>query len=433
MSFHTVKIFLTGHPGVGKTTIVKRILDGYRNDNEVDVKGFYTEECRKGGNRIGFDIAYWPNGACSEEKRETLSRQASSFKKSDPRVGNYKVDIDNVEKYCVSSMVSSNDSNFEKELMIVDEVGKMEMLCTAFVPQVNALLEEKITDRNRFILGTIPTPRYGRVIQAVENIRAREDVIVLHVTKVNRDEIKDLLSKVIQDVFQGKCEFNAAKEVFEPYLYLRPIGASSMSGGSKKEVEKTNNKKVLPIELEQSSRSLPCEPLFGSIPRVLLMGDTASPLPSNVEYSYCERSMWIVLGRMVGMDYKPIKNIDLATNEELKFFVDLKSKIIEKGICIWDVCSDVHEIGEKKSKKRRKVKSTNANDIQNFLAKNPTIDQICFIGKKAKNSFTNYFPEECKKLKLTVLPSSSSANSRITVDEKAKQWKDAFSISGVII
>lgn len=431
MSFKTVKVFLTGHPSVGKTTIVKRILEGYGNANEVDVKGFYTEECRKGGNRIGFDIVYWPNGTCSEEIRATLSRQASSFKKSDPRVGNYKVDIDNVEKYCVSSMVSSNDSNFEKELFIVDEVGKMELLCTAFVPQVNALLDENV--ENRVILGTIPTPRYGRVIQAVEDIRAREDVIVLHVTKSNRDEIKDVLSKVIQDVFKGKCEFNAAKELFEPYLYMRPIGASSMSGGSKKEVEKTKNKKVSPSEMEQSSRSLPCKPLFGSIPKVLLVGDTASPLPSNVEYSYCERSMWIVLGRMIGIDYKPIKNIDAATNEELKYFVDLKSKIIEKGICIWDVCSDVHEIGEKKSKKRRKMKSTNANDIQNFLGKNPTIDQICFIGKKAKNSFTNYFPEDNKKLKLTVLPSSSPANSRITVDEKAKQWKDAFRISGVTI
>jgi hypoxanthine-DNA glycosylase len=234
-------------------------------------------------------------------------------------------------------------------------------------------------------------------------------------------------------VFKGKCEFNAAKELFEPYLYMRPIGASSMSGGSKKEVEKTKNKKVSPSDMDHSSRSLPCKPLFGSIPKVLLVGDTASPLPSNVEYSYCERSMWIVLGRMIGMDYKPIKNIDTATNEELKYFVDLTSKIIEKGICIWDVCSDVHEIGEKKSKKRRKVKSTNANDIQNFLGKNPTIDQICFIGKKAKNSFTNYFPEDNKKLKLTVLPSSSPANSRITVDEKAKQWKDAFRISGVTI
>ena len=46
-------------------------------------------------------------------------------------------------------MVSSNDSNFEKELFIVDEVGKMEMLCTAFVPQVNALLDENVEMDNR--------------------------------------------------------------------------------------------------------------------------------------------------------------------------------------------------------------------------------------------------------------------------------------------
>lgn len=54
--FQTVmKIFLTGSPGVGKTTIIKRVVDEFPDE----VFGFYSQECRENGQRVGFDIIAW--------------------------------------------------------------------------------------------------------------------------------------------------------------------------------------------------------------------------------------------------------------------------------------------------------------------------------------------------------------------------------------
>jgi hypothetical protein len=49
--FNSARVFL----GVGKTTLTKKICKALQERN-VPVVGFYTEEVREGGRRIGFDI-----------------------------------------------------------------------------------------------------------------------------------------------------------------------------------------------------------------------------------------------------------------------------------------------------------------------------------------------------------------------------------------
>lgn len=41
--------------GVGKTTLVQKVCDAMKSA-EVTVCGFYTEEVRAGGRRVGFDV-----------------------------------------------------------------------------------------------------------------------------------------------------------------------------------------------------------------------------------------------------------------------------------------------------------------------------------------------------------------------------------------
>jgi nucleoside-triphosphatase len=46
------KILLTGHPGCGKTTLIKRVV----KQLGLAAGGFYTEEIRRRGQRVGFKI-----------------------------------------------------------------------------------------------------------------------------------------------------------------------------------------------------------------------------------------------------------------------------------------------------------------------------------------------------------------------------------------
>ncbi|XP_011791102.1 PREDICTED: cancer-related nucleoside-triphosphatase [Colobus angolensis palliatus] len=48
-------VFLTGPPGVGKTTLIQKASEVLKSSG-VPVDGFYTEEVRQGGRRIGFDV-----------------------------------------------------------------------------------------------------------------------------------------------------------------------------------------------------------------------------------------------------------------------------------------------------------------------------------------------------------------------------------------
>ena len=43
---------MTGKPGVGKTTVIKKIIEKYKKN----IGGFYTEEIREKGHRVGFRI-----------------------------------------------------------------------------------------------------------------------------------------------------------------------------------------------------------------------------------------------------------------------------------------------------------------------------------------------------------------------------------------
>jgi len=120
-----LKIAITGKPGTGKTTLIKRIFSELSSRN-VSVSGFYTEELREKGQRIGFDIVM-----LNKEVRLPLARKEMGK----PRIGKYRVFIENIEK--ALKLIKPAD------LYIIDEVGKMELLSPSFKSYILNLLEEK--------------------------------------------------------------------------------------------------------------------------------------------------------------------------------------------------------------------------------------------------------------------------------------------------
>jgi nucleoside-triphosphatase len=125
---------LTGRPGTGKTRLIKQAIA----EVSVTAGGFYTEEIRSQGIRQGFRLI-------------TLDGQdiilAHVKIKSRYRVGKYGVDIDALDRVGVSALQRASQ---QCELVVVDEIGKMELFSASFREAVL-----KIIDSGQRLLGTI--------------------------------------------------------------------------------------------------------------------------------------------------------------------------------------------------------------------------------------------------------------------------------------
>jgi len=165
-------ILLTGVPGVGKTTLIQRVLDKM----EVKPGGFYTEEIREKGKRVGFGIATF------DGRRGIL---AHVNHKGPHRVGKYGVNIRDLEEIAAASVRSAVERD---ELVVLDELGRMELYSTLFQQVVVEAL-----DSEKPVLGTMQI-RHNRFL---DSIRARGDVRLIQVTSANRDA---LVESVTRDV-----------------------------------------------------------------------------------------------------------------------------------------------------------------------------------------------------------------------------------------
>ena len=166
----SMKILLTGKPGCGKTTVVMRALARMEVFNPV---GFYTEEVRLDGQRIGFDIV------TLDGRRATLARKSPA---GVPRVGAYVVDVNGFEELALQALA------VDAPLYVVDEIGKMECLSRSFVDRTRALL----CSRSRF-LGTVGLLADGFPAE----VRKCPDYTVLSVTPESRDALPDLIVRLL--------------------------------------------------------------------------------------------------------------------------------------------------------------------------------------------------------------------------------------------
>jgi len=172
-------ILLTGPPGIGKTTLVRKLSEELKG---LHPAGFYTEEIRQGGIRKGFSLISL-NG-----KKGLLSHTGIQ---SPNRVGRYRVDVKGFEGFLESVAFFAPKTN----LIVIDEIGKMECLS----PKFRRLIKQ-ILDSEKLVIATIA--RKGRGI--IEEIKKREDVKVFEAKKDNRDSLVSEILVHLQELIKVK-------------------------------------------------------------------------------------------------------------------------------------------------------------------------------------------------------------------------------------
>jgi nucleoside-triphosphatase len=157
-------LLLTGKPGTGKTAIIKETLAR----TKIKGGGFYTEEIRVGGIRQGFKIV-------------TLSGQEAILAhvsiSSPYQVSKYKVDIDSLDEIGVSAIKQALE---ESDLIVIDEIGKMELLS----PPFREVVWQVINSGNK-VLGTITLSPHP----FANEIKRHPEIKTLLVTRTNHDQM----------------------------------------------------------------------------------------------------------------------------------------------------------------------------------------------------------------------------------------------------
>ena len=161
-------ILLTGHPGIGKTTAIRHVVSALGRW----AGGFYTREVRTAGRRTGFELV-------------TLDGKTAPLATRDPDVafdrpapfGRYRVNLDAVDALGVPALLDALDLG---QVIVVDEIGPMEILSPRFRDAILRMLNSKVAVVGAIVLR--PQPFADRV-------KAHPRVTIRQITRDNRDSL----------------------------------------------------------------------------------------------------------------------------------------------------------------------------------------------------------------------------------------------------
>ena len=173
------KIGITGLPNTGKTKLLMKIIDMLEAE-EMVVGGMITEAIIFKNKKVGFYVIDW----LTKKKRKFAHENIESS----IQVENYGVDMRALDAVGVKAI---KNAIADADVIIIDEVGKMEVESPGFVQVVNDAL-----DCDKPLLLTLHKKSRNPLLQ---DIRRRDDLRILEVTPVNRN----LLPYKIMDLMTG--------------------------------------------------------------------------------------------------------------------------------------------------------------------------------------------------------------------------------------
>jgi nucleoside-triphosphatase len=167
----TVKLLIEGRPGSGKTTAALALAERLRAA-DVPLSGFVTEEMRKGGRRAGFRL-------------ETFAGEEAMLAHVDlpgpPRVSRYGVDLEAFERLALPALEPPGDG-----VVIVDELGRMELASAGFRDAVLALFDSDVS-----LVATV----HAHSDPFTDALKRRRGVEVVRLTRQERDQLPERIAE----------------------------------------------------------------------------------------------------------------------------------------------------------------------------------------------------------------------------------------------
>jgi nucleoside-triphosphatase len=164
-------LLLTGSPGVGKTTVLLRVVEALKARG-FSLGGMVSQEVRGCGGRVGFEILNLETG-----ERGWLAHINHS---GGPRVGRYGVNLEDLEGIGVKAVVDAVEM---LDVVVVDEVGPMELFSEEFRKAVKRAVES-----GKLVVGVVHWKAKDRLI---DEIKTRPEAELYVVTLENRDNLAE--------------------------------------------------------------------------------------------------------------------------------------------------------------------------------------------------------------------------------------------------
>ena len=168
-------ILITGLPGCGKTTMIRKLAEIFK---EFNAAGFYTSEIVEDGARTGFMVA----SLFGDNKVFAHINLNSKYS-----VGRYRIDIKGFETLLDSIFYNEKKTG----VYFVDEIGKMECQSKKFSKLIIDLL-----NANKPLIASISEKGIG----LISDIKKRDDVKIVEINHENADQIVKMLTMQIRDL-----------------------------------------------------------------------------------------------------------------------------------------------------------------------------------------------------------------------------------------
>jgi nucleoside-triphosphatase len=176
-------IVVTGDPGSGKTTLILKVARKIMSLG-YSVGGCVTREIRSNGVRTGFEVLNLSDGS--------TGILASVNIESGPRVGKYRVNLLDLQGIGARAIEEALEKS---ELIVIDEVGPMELLSPEFKKELRKLL-----DGEKPVIAAVH--KYAKD-DIIKEMKEKADFI-FQVEKDNREKLADEIFMILEQILKRR-------------------------------------------------------------------------------------------------------------------------------------------------------------------------------------------------------------------------------------